>query len=341
MRITVRGVGVAIVGVAAVGMADLAGARALNALAAPAFVALLAGAVQVIVAGTPTVERADPPAGFPDETRAVELSVDGGGVARIRDSLPSGVTAADATVDATLPATVGYETRLTERGVWELGPSTVAVSDLLGLFVRTARPPATAEAIVYPAVYDMRDHEAFASLFQQGAADDRQAFDTIREYAPGDPLRDVHWKSSAKASGNDLVVKQFVGDDAEEEFSVVAEATPGHADEMAAAAASVALLAARAGLSVAVTCPAGDVPAGRGDTHRRHVLELLARTGAGRIDQRSVRRADAAITADDDGVTVTVDDQSFRLGRVESGDRSQTDAGDAIPRPPAAGEVGR
>ncbi|MFD1587899.1 DUF58 domain-containing protein [Halorientalis brevis] len=313
LRPTVRGVGVAVVAGGAIGMASAAGPRALNAIAAPALVALLAGAVQIILADVPDVDRSAPAAGFAGERRTVTLDVAGSGVARLTDRLPGGVAAVSPAVKATLPATVSYEVELRSRGEWTLGPPEIVMTDVLGLFVRTATPEATTTALVYPDVYDLRGDDAFAGLFTHGTSNDRQAFDSIREYAPGDPLRDVHWKSSAKREADELVVKQFVAEETTEEFHVVASAAPGHADAMASGAASVALLGLQAGLSVAVTCPAGEVQPGRGDAHRRHVLELLARTEAGDVRKQARERADAAVTADGDGVIVTVGDQEHAL----------------------------
>ena len=107
MRPTVRGVMVAVIAGGAIGMASAAGPRALNAIAAPALVALLAGAVQIILADAPDVDRAAPPAGFAGETRTVTLDVAGSGVARLTDRLPDGVAAVSPEVKATLPTTVG------------------------------------------------------------------------------------------------------------------------------------------------------------------------------------------------------------------------------------------
>ncbi len=329
MRPTVRGVAVAVIAGGAIGMASAAGPRALNAIAAPALVALLAGAVQLIMADAPAVDRTAPPAGFTGETRTVPFDVAGSGVARITDRLPDGVAAVSSEVKATLPATVSYEVELRSRGEWTLGPPEIVITDVLGLFVRKTIPEATTSALVYPDVYDLRDEEAFAGLFTHGTTNDRQAFDSIREYAPGDPLRDVHWKSSAKREADDLVVKQFVAEEATEEFHVVASAAPGHDDAMASGAASIAVLALNAGLSVSVTCPAGEVQPGRGDAHRRHVLELLARTDAGDVSERARERADVVVTADGDGVLVSVGDREHTLDVGTGSQRPPvTDGGD-------------
>jgi uncharacterized protein (DUF58 family) len=313
MRPTLRSLGVAGIAAGAIAMAAASGARALNALAAPALLTLLVGAVQVYHAGTPEVTRSDPTPGHPGESRTVALSVEGGALARVTDAIPPGVAGTGYDVRVTLPATVEYEIELGARGEWDLGPPRVIVTDALGLFVRTFEPEATATALVYPQLVDLRETDAIARLLGIDTATDRQAFDSIREYAPGDPLRDVHWKSSAKRSGADLVVKQFVSERQESTLHLAAGAATGHADAMASGAASLAVLALEAGLSVGVSCPAGEVPPGRGRAHRRHLLELLARTDAGRVSESARKRADVVLSADGDGVTATVDGRDHPL----------------------------
>jgi uncharacterized protein (DUF58 family) len=313
MRPTWRTVGVVGVAVGSILMAAASGARALNALAAPALIALVVSGVQVYLAGRPTVDRESPVPGHPGESRTVALSVDGGALARVTDAVPPGVAATGYDRRVTLPATVEYEVELGARGVWDIGPPRVVVTDVLGLFVRSFEPDGTTTALVYPPLVDLREDGAVARLLGYDTTTDRRAFDTIREYAPGDPLRDVHWKSSAKRADDDLVVKQFVSEQREPTLTIAAEAGTGHADTMASGAASLAVLAMDAGLSVGVACPAGEVPAGRGQAHRRHLLELLARTGSGQPVQPAREGADARLTADEDGVTVTVDGQDHRL----------------------------
>ncbi|MFB6084384.1 MAG: DUF58 domain-containing protein [Halorientalis sp.] len=335
MRPTWRAGGVTCVAVGSILLAAASGARALNALAAPALIALLASSVQVYRAGRPEVEREDPAPGHPGESRTVELTVDGGALARVTDAVPPGVAAEGYDRRVTLPATVAYGIELGARGAWDLGPPRVVVTDALGLFVRSFEPEGTATALVYPPLVDLRGNDAVARLVGTETATDRQVFDTIREYAPGDPLRDVHWKSSAKRSGGDLVVKQFVSERRESTLSIAAAAETGHDDAVASAAASLAVLALDRGLSVAVACPAGEVPASRGRTHRRRILDLLARTGAGQPARSAREGADVVLTADGDGVTAIVDGQEHALaiGKTppeppdSDGERRRTTAG--------------
>ncbi|MFC7249378.1 DUF58 domain-containing protein [Halomicroarcula sp. GCM10025324] len=196
MRPTRRGVGVLVVALAAVAMGARYGQAGLNAVAGPLLVALLAAAVQVRLAGTPTVERDPPRRGFPDDRRQVELTVEGSGIATLTDRLPEGV-AGTASARRSLPTTVTYDLTYERRGEHRLGPVDVVLTDVLGLVRRSATVEAVDDVLVYPPVYRMGGPDAFARTLAP-EPEDRQAFDRLREYVPGDSLRDVHWKSSAK-----------------------------------------------------------------------------------------------------------------------------------------------
>lgn len=307
MRLTRRGYGAVGVVVLAIAMALLTGTqgRALNALAAPVVVALLAAVVQVSRAGEPTVERSEPRRGFPGERRTVKLTVEGGGAATVVDALSEGL-AGDATAEVDPPATTEYEVRLAERGGQTLGPATVAVRDVLGLVEATHEVEEVTDLLVYPAVSRV-DGDRLFSRTMGPEIKERTEFDRLREYVPGDRLRDVHWKTTAKY--DELLVTEFTDPIDEDAVSIVAGAADGHADEMASATASLVVAALRVGLAVELTVPDGALPRGYGLTHRRHALELLARTGPGDLDVSGRDRPDVRVWADGDGVTVTVGEE--------------------------------
>lgn len=313
MWLTRRGYGAVAVVLAAIGMGWLAGPRALNALAAPVLVALLAGAVQLRRAGVPTVERSDPRRGFPGERRSVELGVDGGGVAHIEDALSPGL-AGDPTGEGTLPTTVTYDVELTGRGDQTLGPTTVRLRDTLGLVETTHEVDATTTLLVYPRV-SLIDGAGFFGRTTGPEIDERTEFDRLREYVPGDRLRDVNWKATAKR--DDLLVTTYTDPGFEEGVRIAAEAEPDCADAMAGATASLVVGAIRAGLAVELAVPDGTLAGDAGGPQQVRALELLARTGAGRFQGRD--GADVVVSATADGVTVetaggshTMDDVTVR-----------------------------
>lgn len=312
MRLTRRGYAALAVAVGAVLFAwagDPARARALNAIAAPVLAAVVAGAVSLYRSETPTVERSEPKRGFPGETRTIELAVDGSGVASVKDSIDGGVSGS-ATFERSLPATVSYEITYERRGVHSLGMTLIEVRDVLGLVEENYRINDPTDFVVYPHVYSVGDPGAFLRLLGP-ESNDRSEFDRLREYVPGDSLRDIHWKTSAKY--DDLLVTEFSDPMDEEALSIAASCGTRHVDEMATAAATLFIAAIRAGLSVDLTVPGGSIPQGHGETHRQHALELLARTIGGDVPQHERESADVQIHADGSGVSISVDEQVYSL----------------------------
>jgi uncharacterized protein (DUF58 family) len=323
MRPTRRGLAVLLVAAGAFAMGSRYGQPGLNAVAGPAVVLVLAATGQVLWAGAPTIDRDDPRRGYPGDERTVAFTAGGSGIARLTDGVPEGVDG-DGRATRSLPATVRYDVTYTDRGQQQFGPVDVVVTDPLGLVRRGYTVEATAETLVYPPVYRMGGPEAFSRTLAPDA-EDRQAFDRLREYVPGDSLRDVHWKSSAKR--DEMLVKEFADHHSDQGLLVVGEADDGCADEMAAATATVAMGALEAGLTVELSVPGGTVKKGYGDTHRTRLLETLARTGAG-----ETARADAAdilVRAREDGVTVTVEGRRHRFGDVTTSRENPLVGGEA------------
>jgi len=165
----------------------------------------------------------------------------------------------------------------------------------------------TTPMLVYPRVEPVANRVAFAGLVERAGTEDRDAFDRLREYSSGDALRDINWKASAKRPDGEFVVTEFAAQE-RGGISIVAESGVGYADEMATAAASVAGYLLDADLLVDVAVPGGELEEGRGEEHRGEMLELLARTGAGRVTGSRADRADVYVFADEDGTRVRVRD---------------------------------
>ena len=105
-------------------------------------------------------------------------------------------------------------TRLYQRGVFHLGPVSLAYGDIFGLF-RGTRTITTARAtlIVYPPLFNIANFPAPPGLLPGGEELRKQTHQItpnaagVREYYPGDPLNRIHWLSTARRSR--LMVKEF------------------------------------------------------------------------------------------------------------------------------------
>lgn len=109
-------------------------------------------------------------------------------------------------------ATVGYDLRPPRRGVFPIGPLHVTVGDAFGLATCEHTTGEPQQLIVTPEVAPLAETaitvpagDGEARLVQRRATGDDD--DTItREYRPGDAMRRVHWRASARHG--DLMVRQ-------------------------------------------------------------------------------------------------------------------------------------
>jgi uncharacterized protein (DUF58 family) len=312
MRPTRRAVALVAVCAVAVWLAATFGARSLNAVVVPVLVALVGSIVQLRLADRPRVHRNHPEPGFPDEARSVEIDIetDDPLTARITDRIGDGLRAEFSSVARSLPITIEYDIELEDRGEHRLGPLTLTLTDVFGLLTREFQYSKRTPVLVYPTTYPLAG-AADALGGPEEVVDERESFDELREYVRGDSLRDVHWKSSAKR--DDLVVMEFDSTTDMTGLTVAAEATTGHADEMASAAASVATHLLDAGVAVALLLPDGRVEQAGGEPQREQVLRALARAGPGRVE---ASETDIHVFADAGGTHVTVEDREIPFDRL-------------------------
>lgn len=99
------------------------------------------------------------------------------------------------------------------RGVIPVGPVTTARGDAVGLFRRDVTWSKSVEIFVHPRVTPLEPLGAGLMRDLEGKTAENismsdLAFHALREYAPGDDLRHVHWRSSAKHG--QLLVRQFL-----------------------------------------------------------------------------------------------------------------------------------
>ena len=343
VRPTRRGVAVAAVVVVAVLSAALFGPRGLNAVAAPGAVVLAYAGLQIWRLEPPVVERDLPRHGEQGSTVTVTLDVQSPRPfsARLADGVGPGLGATDNVRDVTLGGgPVAYELSLRRRGDRTVGPATIRARDVLGLLARTFEVEGTATIRVRPPVYPLSGPRADELVWIFGGGDDRQQFDYLRHYRRGDPLRDIHWRSSAKVPGEDLVVKEFSTDEGVSSVRLVGESVAGHADELAAATASLANHLLGAGMQVGLVTGDQRLDARAGDEQREHVLDALATTRGGPVTERDRRRADLLVRAGPDGVTVEVAAATVPFTEVAGRSVSVPDRG-AVSRAVASAAEGR
>ena len=99
------------------------------------------------------------------------------------------------------------------RGRWTLGPVTLTAGEPFGLFQFSRRLADTRSLVVYPAALPLPHFALPVGLMPGGEALRRRTpfltpnASTVREYAQGDALSRIHWKSTARRGR--LIVKEF------------------------------------------------------------------------------------------------------------------------------------
>ena len=131
-------------------------------------------------------------------------------------------------------------TWLTRRGVFPLGPTSVVSGDPFGLFSARFDVPPADRLLVLPLIIPIGSFFSPLGFLPGGKAIRSKAREVtphasgLREYAPGDPLKRIHWPSTARRDR--LMVKEFEQDpqaevwiflDAQREVQAgLAQATP-------------------------------------------------------------------------------------------------------------------
>lgn len=313
MKLTRRGLGMIAVVLGAIAMGAMFGARGLNAVAAPGIVALVAAVVQVYRLDAPSLDREVPDNGYRGETVPIRLEF---GVAKpfsahLHDVVGEGLTADDNDRDIALTSgTIEYAVTLEERGERSVGPTYLEARDVLGLVEKTIRYPGRDSLLVRPQIHVLAGprREDLIRLYG-GHGDERQEFDHLRHYERGDPLRDIHWKSSAKQPDGELIVKEFAAEEGTRTVEIAAGAAPGCADAMADAAASIAIDLLRTGVAVGVRTPSGHLDADIGLDQRNRILDHLAVAADGQ--PVGAGDADIRIESTGSGVRVNLIDGGF------------------------------
>ena len=100
---------------------------------------------------------------------------------------------------------VAYTVKGHRRGAYTIGPIRLKGSDPLGLFSWTKRIASTMSAIVYPTIrsVDLVNRLGLPAgniNINDKMYEDVTQFRSLREYVPGDDMKRINWKASAKTS---------------------------------------------------------------------------------------------------------------------------------------------
>ncbi|MBI3910051.1 MAG: DUF58 domain-containing protein [Armatimonadetes bacterium] len=253
-----------------------------------------------------SVDRRVPATGSVAEHLSVELTVHNGHPwpklhLTVADELPVGLVAVGrAELPIHLPPRgsdrVGYVVRPEVRGLHRLGATRIESADPLGMSKRTTILPVRSEVLVYPRVIPLPPHllpvgltSSVSPMDSTGQRGEGNLFFGIREYRPGDPLRRIHWRSSARIGH--LAVREM---EQERTSEVILALETIRGSELGAPphtsleygvtlAASLATVAARRGDSIRLVAPGWSVWRPSSEPGQRAlagIMETLARLRA-------------------------------------------------------------
>lgn len=223
MRLTRAGTSLAVATVPAVVLAWLFGLPELSVLAAAAAVAVaLAAAWVSIRAPRLQVERtARPPRLAVGEPCEIRLT------ARNGASRPTAVTTLEddvgrfgtarlvlAPLAPRARCVATYSLPTPRRGVQHVGPLSCSVEDPFGLARRSTRDPSIITVMVLPRTWTLDglpaapgDEPEHGTHVLSSASTVDEEFAALRDYVPGDDIRRIHWRSTARRGAP--VVRQF------------------------------------------------------------------------------------------------------------------------------------
>jgi uncharacterized protein (DUF58 family) len=190
-------------------------------------------------------------------------------------ALPAGETA-HARLSAVFP----------KRGVHPLCPVVVKSRWPLGLFERTMTRTDSAEVVVYPRVRTVRigtldELQGIGEIPRVGVGEGDEFF-SLRDYVPGDDLRRISWRVSARVGH--LTVRNLEPSTARNILIGLdtrhvegSEDFEKHFEDAIDLAASLALTFLNRDYSVAVTTPDTRIALGNGNSHALKIFDMLAR----------------------------------------------------------------
>jgi len=252
------------------------------------------------------------------------------------------------------------QSQCTRRGLYTLGGTTLYTGDPLGIYTLTLEDPTSSSLAVMPPVVPLPNFPIFTSGWSGNGRRNPQSLEETldashtREMVPNDPMKWIHWKSTAKQ--NKFFVRQFEGTPAGDWWILLDlcaqvqigegwDSTEEHGVVLAASLTARALQGEHpVGMAVNSQKPAWIAPR-RNENQQRTLLKALAVASPSELSFKHFlqrigsslhgRSSALVLTADPDptwtealmpmiwrGVTVTV----FLLDPVSFGGRAKMDA---------------
>ncbi len=125
------------------------------------------------------------------------------------------------------PITLSYEIRPVTRGTYSFGSINVFVRGRMGLVQRRFQCDAQRAAYVHPSIMEMRraDLATFSSqrgrygVHRQRRLGHTMEFEKVSQYVPGDDVRTINWKATARRSS--LMVNQYQDEQSQDVYSAI------------------------------------------------------------------------------------------------------------------------
>jgi uncharacterized repeat protein (TIGR01451 family) len=212
----------------------------------------------------------------------------------LEDRVPSGVSGsarfALQGVEPRGSRSTAIPLKAARRGHYRVGPLGISVEDPFGLArVRSTGAPAS-EFLVHPQMEtlsmpgDLGERRSLAtSTMRQPTGAQGEDFYTLREYVEGDPLKKIHWPSTAKRGR--YIIRQEETPWHTRATILLDDRSGGHGghgptssfERAVEASASLVDLYSRSGYGFRLLAThAGSLGSGRGSDHRNRCLDLLA-----------------------------------------------------------------
>lgn len=105
-----------------------------------------------------------------------------------------------------------HRVKFLHRGVYDLGNASLSVGDALGFFQESREQQMHVPVMVFPRLLDERELPQPLSLLLGEITSRRQLLTDpflvrgIRDYRPGDPVRDIHWPATARMGSTQVRV---------------------------------------------------------------------------------------------------------------------------------------